>query len=245
MLGRKLFAIITAVLITLSSSSVFAAFGDMELIRIYYDRNGSEIATDLGNINSILANPNSSTFAGTFGALNLSTSYVVYFALNRSTNELWASGSTETPSMINGGSSILTLKSGATMVYGNYNNIAQGGSTATGLASAIGSYKNKLSSIQGGLGNTISASTRMSTEASLADILNTPVTQTLYYWTNGLTTISSEKTGIAVATITTYADASSTLIPTSVTPIPPAFLLMGSGLVGLVGLRRKKIEFRS
>jgi hypothetical protein len=29
------------------------------------------------------------------------------------------------------------------------------------------------------------------------------------------------------------------------TPIPPAFLLMGSGLAGLVGLHRKKIEFRS
>ena len=237
MLGRKLITFIAAAMITLSSSSAFAAFADMELIRVYYDRNGSEIASDLGNMSSILASR--STFNGSFDYLDLSSSYVVYFGLDRSMNHIWASGSTETPSVIIGGTTMLSLKSGADRVYSNYNAIAQDGSTATGLASATNSYKNRLSASQGFLGNTINLTTRMNTEASLANIIDSPVTQTLYYWANGSTTNPSEKTGIAVATITTNADGSTTLIPTSATPIPPAFLLMGSGLVGLVGFRRK------
>jgi hypothetical protein len=44
-----------------------------------------------------------------------------------------------------------------------------------------------------------------------------------------------------VATIRTYADGTTQLNPTSVaqTPVPAAVYLLGSGLLGLVGIRRK------
>ena len=67
--------------------------------------------------------------------------------------------------------------------------------------------------------------------APLANGTAASVTQTLYY-INDATTDGTP--GIAKATIITSSD--TTVITT---PIPPAFLLMSSGLVGLFGLRRK------
>lgn len=70
--------------------------------------------------------------------------------------------------------------------------------------------------------------------ANLAPLANgtaTSVTQTLYYINDANT---DGTPGIAKATIITSTD--TTVITT---PIPPAFLLMSSGLVGLFGFRRR------
>jgi len=240
---KRLSVTLIVTLFVFSASSAFAAFADQELIRVVYERapNGMEYGTDLGNVRENTTFPvyfdtgtwYAKPFAVTLPVVNNPANlYVAYFALDRTTNELWATGSTSTPSVIIGGASGLTaLKSGTTSMYNLYN--TQGGTEYTGLASVPNSYKNKLSYTQGTLANAISTISRFNTEASLASLVdgtNDSITQVLYYWPNATTTIASEKIGIEVATITTTI---------ATTPIPPAFLLMGSGIVGLIGFKKK------
>ena len=235
MFRKKLAVLVAAALMSLTASSAFAAFADLELIRVYYDRSGAEIATDLGKVKDIIAAP-TSTFAGSFGGLT--TGFVSYFALDRTTgvSQLWVSGVVNTPSTIVGGATGLTgLKSGTTNMYSLYNTM--GGTNYTGLASATNSYKAKVSASQGTMALAISNASRLNTEASLTSVLaGGSVTQSLYFWNNALTTVAADKIGKSVATITTNADGSTTV---TTTPIPAAFYLMGSGLLGLVGLRRR------
>ncbi|NVN98826.1 MAG: hypothetical protein HXX17_05830 [Geobacteraceae bacterium] len=234
---KKLATIVAAAMLTLSASSAFAAFADLELIRVYYDRAGNEYATDLGSIASLLAPQTTTTIAGNFGT----AVYATYFALDRTTNQLWVSNvnylgasATFTPAIIGGGTGLTSIKSGTTNTYSLYN--TQGGTNYSGLASNINSFKNKLSATQGWFGNTITAanSARTYSELNLSTLATTN-TQSLYFFANGLTT-SPDKTGVAVAQIITNADGSTTI---TTTPIPAAFYLMGSGLLGLVGLRRR------
>ncbi|HBA72266.1 MAG: hypothetical protein A2X82_01520 [Geobacteraceae bacterium GWC2_55_20] len=240
MFRKKLAVLVAAALMSLTASSAFAAFADLELIRVYYDRAGNEVATDLGKVKDILAAP-STTFAGSFDGL--STGYAVYFALDRTAgmSDLWATGSTTTASTIVGTSlGITSLKSGTTYMYSLYN--TQGGTNYTGPASALNSYTKKLSATQGWLANSIASVSRLNTEASLSNLLSTgtgSVTQALYFWDNALTSVAAEKIGVSVATIITNADGSTTVNSTVATPIPAAFYLMGSGLLGLVGMRRR------
>lgn len=236
MLKKRIAITLAAAMLTLSASSAFASFADLELIRVCYDRSGSEIATDLGKVKDILAAP-TTTVAGSFG--NLATGYVSYFALDRVTSQLWVSGSNTTASIVTGTVNGLTsLKSGTTNTYSLYN--TQGGTNYTGLASLSNSYKNKISATQGNMAFSIANGSRLYTEASLASLISTgsgSATQTLYFWNNANTTVTAEKTGVAVATITTNFDGTTTI--NTPTPIPAAFYLMGSGLLGLVGLRRR------
>jgi len=243
MFKKKFAAMIAAALMTMSASSAFAAFADLELIRVYYDRTGSEFATDLGNVKTILDNakqPGGVTLDGSFGTLT--SGYAVYFALDRTTgvSDLWATGKVGVDSVILGGSTGLTsLKSGSSSMYALYN--TQGGTEYTGAAAATSSYKNKLSATQGTLATSINNASRLNTEASLASVIGSgtgSAVQALYFWENALTTVAAEKIGVLAATITTNADGTSTIVAAP-TPIPPAFLLMGSGLLGMVGLRRK------
>ena len=221
---KKLLAIIIAATLFLSmAGSAFAAgtFADLELIRVYYDRAGVEIATDLGSVTTLInsttpASTPTNSIPGSFGSLT--TGYAVYFAFDRNSNQFWASGITSAPSVINGTSGgLTTLKSGSTNVYSLFNTAPD--KTYTGLASAINSYKNKLSATQGTFANAINSATKVNTEASLTALIaaNTDsVIQILYYWSDGLTTDTVKKTGVAVATITTHADGSTTISP------PPA-----------------------
>jgi len=245
MLKKKFAAMIAAALMTMSASSAFAAFADLELIRVYYDRAGSEFATDLGNVKTILDNakqPGGVTFDGSFGTL--STGYAVYFALDRNGfSHLWATGKVGVDHVIVGDLiGINPLKSGISSMYILYNaNATDGGTEYTGPAAATSSYKNKLSATQGWLANSINAASRLNTEASLAGVIGSEtgsITQALYFWDNALTTAANEKIGVLAATITTNSTGTSTIVAAP-TPIPPAFLLMGSGLLGMVGLRRK------
>lgn len=245
MLRKKLAVLVAAALMSLTASSAFAAFADLELIRINYDRAGNEYATDLGNINTILTNGLTNAGTGTFAGATL----VSYFALDRATNQLWVSGvnaatATFTPAIIGGSTGLTSIKSGTTFMYNTYNSVAtNGGTSYAGLASNPNSYKAKLSATQGWFGNTITAanSARTFSEISMAT-LATNNTQSLWYFADGLTTVAANKLGVAVASIVTNADGSTTIssnAPVTTTPIPAAFYLMGSGLMGLVGLRRR------
>ncbi|MFA7060413.1 MAG: fibronectin type III domain-containing protein [Pedobacter sp.] len=229
---KKLFTIIITATLALSmATSAFAVFQDLELIRVYYDRNGAEIATDLGKVSDLVnsvtpANTPTNTIFGSFGSLT--TGYVVYFALDRTNTDLWASNSTTTAPLVIGGTYGLTsINAGTTSMYSTYND--QGGTNYTGVASYPNSYKNKLSSTQGWLANTITGvAAREATELSLAT-LSTNNTQILYYWNNAKagTTDTIGRTGVAVATITTNANGS-----TTISAPPAAATAPGAPIIG-------------
>ena len=84
------------------------------------------------------------------------------------------------------------------------------------------------------LANAVSGSTGSSL-ASLANGGTSSVSQTLYYINDAN---SAGVSGIGKATITTSATTTQ-ILPT---PLPPAFLLMGSGLFGLAGMRRRSSD---
>ncbi|MFZ4856664.1 MAG: InlB B-repeat-containing protein [Desulfuromonadaceae bacterium] len=241
---KKLFALIIAATLTLSvSSNAFALFQDLELIRIYYDRAGAEIATDLGSVSSLVnsATPTATpttTIPGSFGSLT--TGYAVYFALDRTTNRLWASGSTTVASLATGSATGLTsMKSGTSVLYPLLN--SQDGTNYTGLASEINSYKNRLSATQGNMASAIAAVSRLNTEADLTGLIGAgsgSVTQNLYFWANANTTVKAEKIGVPVATITTNFDGS-----TTISPPPPSFAVnfSSSGNGTLTGIASQSI----
>ncbi|MFZ4856663.1 MAG: beta strand repeat-containing protein [Desulfuromonadaceae bacterium] len=223
---KKLFIFIVAATFTLGmTGNAFATFADLELIRIYYDRAGAEIATDLGSVSSLVnsATPTATpttTIPGSFGSLT--TGFAVYFALDRTTSRLWASGSTTVASLATGSATGLTsMKSGTSVLYPLLN--SQDGTNYTGLASEINSYKNRLSATQGNMASAIAAVSRLNTEADLTGLIGDgsgSVTQNLYFWANANTTVKAEKIGVPVATITTNFDGS-----TTISPPPPTFVV--------------------
>lgn len=224
---KKLTTILAAFVMTLSASSAFATFADLELIRCVYERGTgtTEFLKDLGPVKSISASEG--TFSGSLPAVNNpSNLFVVYFSIDRITGEMWVSGSTDTinaPVAV-GSKGFTSTKSGLTNLYSYYNNpvyglTADANDVYTGLQSHSNSYKSKLSASQGSLANAINTATRVNTEARLASLVNgsaTSIKQNLYYFTNANT---ANSVGVTVATITTNFDGSTTITPqTSKTP---------------------------
>jgi len=246
---KKIATILAAASLMLCMSvPAMAAFADnMDLIRIVYNSAGTqEVYTDLGNINTILSNPSSlatasfitgqtgSAGAGTldsgtlFGNTALSNLNVAYIAFN-TTNRLvtYTSGGDTAPQSIDNGQWFNQI--------GNFQGYLKGltvtNGNAVGNAGNANSYTTILNSNGIGL---LGGLLDQSNEANLATLASGGVvTQKLYYF-------ADNSTGSAVLqsiTLTTGSDGVSTAV--NPTPIPPSFLLMGSGLLGMVGIRRK------
>jgi hypothetical protein len=99
------------------------------------------------------------------------------------------------------------------------------------------SFKVKAGST-GSFGNSITVSFA-DTQVSLANLADGAINQDLYYFQN----YGVSGTGVKVASLTLNTDGSTTVnyqAPTAQTPLPAAAYLLGSGLMGLVGIRRKK-----
>jgi len=242
MFGRVLILFVAAAIALSTAACAFADFADLRLIRVYYDRNGTEVATDLGDVHTLVQTAQSggsTTLGGAFTGLTANlTTFAVYFALDRSTgvNDLWATGKVGVTHTILGGSTGLTsLKSGSSSMYALYNaNATDGGTEYTGAAAATSSYKNKISATQGFMGNAINTASRVNTEASLAGVIGSgtgSAVQALYFWDNALTTVAAGKTGVQVATITTNADGSTVISPPPAPATVPAAPTIGTATV--------------
>lgn len=260
---KRYFGIILAAMLMVGAAGqAMAAFVKPDLLRIVINLgttgNPVEVGTDLGlsavGIASTAANTTvgggGAAFSrGMFGLSDSSASdwsnlVVTYFALGTgNTTQLWSTA--ETTPIGNTGVWVSTRTNGNTVYNTGYFNGSAGG-TLTVNKNATGSYfdsmdlqalsASKVGSLGGYLNPAQTSANFFGVEKSLADLATVGyVDQNLYYWatgnTNGTPTLLS-------MTIRTMADGSTIINPNAV-PIPPSVLLLGSGLLGMIGIRRK------
>ena len=250
--NKKMVVAVAAAALSLGvSANAMASFAAGDLTRYVYDASAKiEVGSDLGVTSALVAGAGSAAStnldAVNFSSkgINTSIAQLGYFSYNSATKQLYISGedlgignntnytiqwttptSTALTSVLNGykakGVNDFTAAFGAsTFTY--YKNIDKSGA-ATGLLT--GSIITSADSDNPYTGYM---------NASLAS-LSAPITQGLYQFD---LSAGGQIVGTEVAQIITNTDGSTTVA--TPTPIPAAFYLMGSGLMGLVGLRRKK-----
>ena len=246
---KKLVALFAAALMTLSfAGTAMAAFVQGDLIRVVYDTVGSkEYATDLGSWATLTAATNGTTVGGgadaftlaNTGAASVSNLVVGYFLVTKNTQFSFAGdagGGLTSETSANG-----RAYSNLNNPLGNYNSLA---GAATSVVVADKTVGNTYYNLADGAGVTVGqyggyVVNNPGGTMSLTALTTTGyVDQTIYSWT-GL--LNSAQTGVANFTVRTMADGSTILgnSNTAAVPVPPAFFLMGSGLLGIFGVRRK------
>jgi hypothetical protein len=241
---KKIMMLLIAMVLLLGvSGQALAYFEDGDLIRVVYSSTGTmESATDLGSITSLTSpstahvvyNTNNFSLGQLGSGATLDHSYVAYFTATLNPNHAWTSGSSAS-----GQTGIAGAFQGyvGSMHYTTGLYQVNGGHPATAMETfSTGdplSYVKQLASVPGALGGFLNQNN--GAEANLAALATVGyVDQYLYYY--GSIPTRGNTTGMNVATIRTFADGHTELNPV---PIPAAVYLLGSGLLGLVGIRRK------
>jgi hypothetical protein len=239
--------LIAAVMLFGVSGQAMAAFSAGDLIQVVYQSGGtSEVATDLGAFSSttpytgstinFTSNPFPVAGTGAFASATSSNLDIAYYiaTTNGSVPAYYITG----PS---------TGSSSSGRVFGNLGHLTTlntayasiGGAQVTVPQSNTTSYYSLADASGNSIGNWNNFTVGQNGETNLA-ALSTPgsyVDSYLYYYGT-----SGTKTGLQVADIRTFADGTSEIVGQAVaTPIPAAILLLGSGLAGLVGIRRKQL----
>lgn len=211
---KKIMMLLAATMLLLGlNGQAMAYFANGDLIQVVYS-GSTEIATDEGSLATLLAGGTTLNFSSPMANAN-----VAYFDYNGS-QTAWLSGNS----------------GGQTGKAGSFNNFVSAYNATTGLyqgstnqvtvaTSDPNSYFSQMDTNGGTVGLMAGFIPAGGTEANL--VANGPVQQTLY---QNVTTAGSRGTDTvtAVATINTA------------TPVPPSILLMGSGLLGLAGIGRKR-----
>ncbi len=256
---KKYFGIILAAMLMVGAAGqAMAAFTKPDLLRIVINvgatGNPLEVGTDLGlsaiNIqstasNTVLGGGTNAFSLGQFGLSqpsDWSNLVVTYMALNVGTKSLWSTAATEP---VGNTLVYVSTQSSFNSVYVTGYFDASPGTTGIIRKDKTGSYfmsmdKNGTNGSVGSLGGYLTpgqtTNNFFGVEKSLADLATIGyVDQDLYYWANGST--SGTPTLLSM-TIRTMADGSTIINPSAV-PIPPSVLLLGSGLLGMIGIRRK------
>jgi hypothetical protein len=237
---KKLFTILTIAMLLVGVAGQAMAYFEEEgtLIRVVYNLAGEkEVMTDLGagynytlpsTQNTVL---NTNNFS--LSELNIndwSSVYVVYFAIQPFTaDRLWLSG---TDAGLNNWRNKWNSTSSATLsvIAGAYDN-------GYGPAHVVQSQGAQLaySELIGQAGDYFGHATTPTVHKNLSSFAaegEQYVDQYLYYFA----TPNATSSGLQVATIRTYENGTTEINPV---PIPAAVYLLGSGLLALVGIRRK------
>jgi len=225
-----------------------AYFADGDLIQVVYQNGGtSEVATDLGafspttaytgNTVNLTSNPIPFTGTGAFAGVSASSLDVAYYITTGGSapTNIWISGP-------QAGQTALSRQNAAIQTLPTINNnyASVGTAQVTLLQSNPLSYyavEDKGGTTPGGFDGFIN-NPAMYGEQNLGNL------STLGYVDSYLYYYSAPKNGgngVQVATIRTFADGTSEILGGAPTPIPASILLLGSGLAGLVGIRRKQL----
>lgn len=230
------------------SGKAMAAFTTGDLIQVVYQTNGAnEVATDLGAFAQTTAysgpgisyTTNLLPLAGTGAFLGSTWSnlQVAYFIRDTASTAAWVSG--PQAGQVNGNRQGTGFQSTSTAVLSKYNSLGAGSQYVL-AQSDLQSYVTKMDlgspSINAGFfGGFIQTKTG---EQNLGALATTGfVDSYLYYYGNA----NTQQAGLQVADIRLFADGHTEIVGTpSTVPIPAPVMLLGSGLLALVGIRRKQ-----
>jgi len=249
--------IILAVAVFLFGLTVqaMAYFSPGDLIEVVYKSGGTgnEVLTDPGSASSwttpgsvpttnFTTGITTSALSTMFPGASWSDLNVAYFVMTGTgpSASFWTSG--PATGQINDGSQKSATKSAMSSVLGlAAQNAGSGNQAVQGSTSSANTYWNLLDKAGlsvGQFGNFIDASTPG--EANLAALTSGgSVNLYLYYYPNA--TSNSAGTGVQVAelTISNNGTTGVTAAPSTV-PVPAPVVLLGSGLLGLIGIRRRQ-----
>jgi hypothetical protein len=255
---KKFFGIfLAAMLMVGAAGQAMAAFSSGDLIRVVYSTGTStEYATSLGNVNTVLSSANGTVLGGgadafslaKLGASSFNQLYVAYYVWGGSSTAAGTKhyvGATSAPTPDTTTSWTFFRASGS-LVNGYYLDIANfipGTNSATGPNSDLypNSYYQKMdgkgtkTGLYAGWFN--SALGNPGTTLQLAASGPTLAEQALYVFTKSSTSANDAlplvATGVSLRTL------ANGTTEVSAVPIPPSILLLGSGLLGMIGIRRK------
>lgn len=240
---KKIMMLMMAVVLVFSMAGQAAAdFSTTSLLRAVYDASGTlESVTDLGTItdktapftNNVVYNSNNFSTA-MFGGTDFSNLRVAYFAIDYADKDIYLSG--PMTSQTSGSRKLAGTNTAiSTMIVGYNAILSDTQKMGTMLKTGVQSYYQLLDLAGNSKGSFAAYIPGANGEASLAALATIGyVDQTLYYYGNG----DSAAAGVKMAVIRTFADGHTELNPNAV-PVPASVLLLGSGLLGLIGIRRK------
>ena len=243
---KKLIGILTALTLVLGfAGQSMALFADLEIVRVIYDQTTSlEYASDLGKIGvgnlaiggSGAFSGNSVNLGGAFsptavlgGTAATDTLHVAYMAVDQTNLTTWLSGTQANRAYNTGNDSNMSAMAGMYLYYGALNSNAS--KPMTGDAR---SYWIAMDGTGGSAGSFANFFTNGAGSEAAFTYGQTP-SLNLYYYADPYT---ANLNGFNMGTLQVQADGSTVLNPSAV-PIPAAVWLLGSGLLGLIGVRRR------
>ena len=240
---KKMIVLLAGALMALSAGSAFASFGNGQLdLYAYSNVAGTpEVGVNLGSITALLANGADTTItagASTVAALLTGATSVyaglygydatganIYVIANTGLGSFSASSA--------GYSNFVTANTAINTTYGN-NTVLSLASKGT---SSTADYFGKLDKGVNG-GGTFGTLIGTGKGTDFTTNFSTDITKSIYVL-NVASGFTFTDTG-ATAIFNTDGSIEVKGAAAAPTPIPPSFLLMGSGLLGMIGLRRKK-----
>ena len=254
---KKLVALFAAALMTLSfaGNAMAALWVEGDLIRVVYDtKGGNEVATDLGSLSTVSVG---GTFGGGGNAVSLaqfagsawSDLHVAYFMLSQTPIQTAAVSGAFNGNVTSEGGGYTSFQPSASNALSLY----AGSALVSGATATVSLLKSNVNSLytgmdvgsgllaQGDFGGLVITGTNANGAISLAALATTGyVEQSLFTWSNVALDGAGQLAGTKGVTLRTLADGSTTIANgAAAVPVPPAFFLMGSGLLGIFGVRRK------
>jgi len=225
-----------------------------DLLRVVYQlqANGgtAELVTDLGSAANILNGTSGALLSNTvslfgsgteFSGTNPTTLEVAYFAMSTNKSTFYTSGP-QGGTEQNVSSTWIGIKGEIPTMYQTYAGYASGAQSAWAPYTNTNSYyfymngnaDSTIGTFNGFYKGTNDGDTKLPADGN-------SINNGIFVWTKPGT---ANQTVVSTFTLETAIDANGNLtteIPGAATPIPPSVLLFGSGLLGLIGVRRRDI----